>query len=91
MIAPPVPVPAPPPGGDAVLLAGELVAAARPTHALEDAVAHERLQDRFEMAGWEPVTSCQCLGSYRPAVRMQRDVNHGGNGENAFARQERHG
>ena len=33
-------------GGDAPALAGQLVAAARAAHAFQDAVPHERLQDR---------------------------------------------
>ena len=37
-------------GGDAPALARELVAAARPADAFEDAVAHQRLQHRLEMA-----------------------------------------
>ena len=43
-------------GGDALALARELVAAARAAHAPEDALVHQRLQHRLEMARRQAVT-----------------------------------
>src|SRR5215475_12029748 len=40
-------------GGDAALLAGELVAAARAADAPEDAVAHQGLEHGLEMPRWQ--------------------------------------
>ena len=77
-------------GGDAALLAGELVAAARPADALEDAVAHQRLQDRLQMPWRQAVARRQRLGCDRSPACIERDVNDGGDCQNAFARQERH-
>ena len=74
-------------GGDAALLARELIAAARSAHASEDAVAHQRLQHRLEMARRQPMAGRQRLGGDRPATRIEGDVDDGGDGQDAFARQ----
>ena len=78
-------------GRDAALLAGEFVAAARSPDAFEYPVPHERLQDRLQMARRQPVARRQGFGCHRSAPRVERDVDDGGNGQNTFARQERHG
>ena len=65
---------------------GELVAAVRTAHALEDAVVNERLQHRLEMPRRQPVTPASA-GRHRLAVRMERNVDHGGDRKDAFARQ----
>ena len=77
-------------GGDPAPLARQFVAAARPADALEDAVAHQRLQHRLEMPWRQPVARRQRLSGNRPPARMERDVDDGGNGQNAFAGQKRH-
>ena len=48
-------------GGDAALLARELIAAMRAADALENAVAHQRLQHRLEMPRRQAVAICQGL------------------------------
>src|SRR5207302_10300179 len=75
---------------DAALLAGELVAAARPARALEDAVAHQRLQHRLQMPRRQAVARRQRFGRDRPSARVKRDIDDGGDGQGAFALQERH-
>ena len=69
------------------MLAGELIAAARPTHALEDAVANQRLQHRLQVSRRQPVPRGERLGGDRTPTRIDRDVDHGSDGKNAFARQ----
>ena len=73
------------------VLARELVAAVRSAHAAQDAVAHQRLQHRFEMARRKLMARRQRLGRNRPAAGVDRHVDHGGNGENALAGHQRHG
>ena len=51
-------------GGDAALLAGEFIAAARSPDAFEDAVPHQRLQDGLEMARRQPVARRQGFGGH---------------------------
>ena len=56
-------------GGECDLLARELIAAARPAHALEDAVPHERLQHRLQdAAAADRWRERQRLGGDRPAI-----------------------
>ena len=78
-------------GRDAALLAGEFVTPARSPDAFENSVTHERLQDRLQMARRQPVARRQGFGCDRTAPRVERDVDDGGNGQNTFARQKRHG
>ena len=78
-------------GRDAALLAGEFITPARSPDAFENSVTHERLQDRLQMARRQPVARRQGFGCDRTAPRVERDVDDGGNGQNTFARQERHG
>src|SRR5262249_62191966 len=75
---------------DAPPLAPELVAAARTADALEDAGAHQRLQDRLEMARRKRIARRKSLGRYRTPLRVDGDVEDSRNGEEAFARQQRH-
>src|SRR5262245_43726880 len=75
---------------DAALLARELVAAARPARALEDAVAHQCLQHRLEMPRRQAMARRQRFGRDRPPARVERDVDDGGDGQGAFAGQKRH-
>ena len=53
-------------------------------------MAHQRLQHRLQVPRRQPVPGGERLRGHRPAPRMQRDVDHGSNGQNAFARQELH-
>ena len=77
-------------GADAPVLAREFVAAVRPAHAAQDAVAHQRLQNRFEMARRQLMARRQRLGRDRPAAGVDRHIDHGGNGKNALAGHQRH-
>jgi hypothetical protein len=49
------------------VLARELVAAVRSAYAAQDAFAHQRLQNWFEMAWWKLMARRQRLGRDRPA------------------------
>ncbi len=71
-------------------LAREFVAAARAADALENAMTHQRLQHRLEMPRRKAVARRQGFGGDGPASRVERDVDDGGDRQNAFARQERH-
>ena len=68
-------------GGDAAALARQFIAAARAADALENADAHQRLQDRFEMTGGKRMSCSQRLGRHRPPPAMERDVDDGGDCE----------
>ena len=74
-------------GGDIALVARELVAAARSAHAAQDSLAHERLQNRFEMARRKTMPARKRFGSHRLATRIHGDVQDSGNGKDALARQ----
>ena len=65
-------------GGDAVLLAGKFIAAARSPDAPEYPVTYEGLQDRLQMTRRQPVARRQGLRCHRPAPRIERDVDDGG-------------
>jgi hypothetical protein len=54
-------------GRNTVAFARERVAAVRSTDTFENAIPHEHLQDRFEMAWWQPMAG-DCLGRYRPSA-----------------------
>ena len=71
-------------------LARQFVAAARAADAFEDAVVHQRLQHRLEMARRQLVAGGQGLGRDRPPSAVERDVDDGGDGQKAFAGQQRH-
>ena len=45
----------------------------------------------FEVTRGQAMTRCQGLGGDRPAARIDRDVDDGGDGQDAFAGQQRHG
>ena len=77
-------------GADVVLLARELIAAVRPADTAQDAVAHQRLQHRLEMARRQLVARGKRLGRNRAIARVHGDVDDGGECEDAFARNERH-
>src|SRR5262245_42806189 len=77
-------------GADAPPLAPELVATARTANAFEDAGAHQRLQDWLEMARRKRIARRQGLGRYRPPLRVNGDVDDSRDGQEAFARQQRH-
>jgi hypothetical protein len=77
-------------GRDKALLPGELIAAPRSPQAFEDALADQRLEHGLQMSRREPMTRCQGFGGDGPATGMQRDIDNGCDGKNAFARQERH-
>jgi len=53
-------------------------------HALEDAVADERLQQGLEMARRQALPARERLGRDRLPARVERDVDHGGDGEDAL-------
>jgi len=74
-------------GGDAALLARELIAAARPADAFEDAMPHQGLKDRLKMARRQAMTMCKRFGSDRPSPRVQRNVDDSRDSQDAFARQ----
>ncbi len=74
-------------GADAFLVARKLVAAAWPAHAAQDSLAHQRLQNRFEMAWRQTMPVCKRLRRHRPATSVHGDVEDGGNGQDALARQ----
>ena len=78
-------------GGDAPALAGELIATARPADAFENAVAHEGLENGLEMPRRQAMARGQGFGGDGATARIEGDVDDGGDGQNAFARQERHG
>ena len=65
-------------GRDAVLLAGKFIAAARSPDAPEYPVTYEGLQDWLQMAWRQPVARRQGLRRHRPAPRVERDVDDGG-------------
>src|SRR5207302_3131748 len=69
---------------------GELITPARPADALEDAVAHQRLQDRLEMAWRQPMAVGQRLGGNWLATGMQSHIDDGCDRKQAFAGQQRH-
>ncbi len=73
-----------------MLLAGELIASARTANAFENAVAHESLEHRLEMPRRQAMARSEGLGGDRTAARVEGDVDDGGDGQNAFARQEGH-
>ena len=73
-----------------LVFAREFVAAVRPANAFQNAIAHKRLQHRFEMARRKLMTRGKRLGRHRPASRIDGHVDHSGNGKNAFARNQRH-
>ena len=56
-------------GGDAALLARQLVAAARPSCTLENAVPHQRLQHRLEMPRRQAMARRQCFSRDWPSAR----------------------
>ena len=64
-------------------LARELIAAARPAYAFKDSGAHERLQKRFKMAGWQTMAVGQGFGRDRIRPGMERHINNGGDGQHA--------
>ena len=74
-------------GADVAFAARELVAAARPAHAAQDSLAHQRLQNRFEMARRKTMPARKRLRGHRLATRIHGDVEDGGNGKDALARQ----
>src|SRR5262249_54289992 len=67
-------------GGNAALLARQLVAAARPTRAFENTVTDQRLQQRLEMPWRQPMAARQRLGGDWASSRVHRDVDDGGDG-----------
>ena len=77
-------------GGDAAPLARELVAAARPADALEDADPDQGLQHRLQMTGGQGMAGGQRLRGYRTAPAMKRDVDDGSNREKSLAGKQRH-
>jgi hypothetical protein len=60
-------------------------------HAAQNAGAHQRLQNGFEMARWKLMARRQRLGRNRPAAGVDRHIDDGGNSQNALAGQQRHG
>ena len=74
-------------GGNAILLAGELIAAARSAHALEDALPHQGLQHGLQVPRRKVMAERERFGGDRAAIRMHGDVDDRSDGENAFARQ----
>jgi len=65
----------------------QLIAASRPTHALEDLGVDQGPEQCLQMSGGQFVTRGQSFGSNRRRARMQRDIDNGGYGENAPSRQ----
>jgi hypothetical protein len=49
---------------------------------------HQRLQHRLEMARRQIVARRQLARRDRPFARIERDVNHGGDGQKSLAGQE---
>ena len=74
-------------GGDVAFAARELIAAARPAHAAQDSLAHQRLQNRLEMARRQTMPARKRFRGHRPAASIHGDVEDGGNGKDALARQ----
>ena len=73
--------------GDLLRLASEFIAAARAAHAAQDAFMHQRLQHRLEVARRQLVPAGKGFGGNRLVVRIQGDVDHRGDGKNAFSGQ----
>jgi hypothetical protein len=71
-------------------LASQFVTAARATNASENAVSHQGLEHRFQVAGWKAVTRRQQLRREWPRRTFQRDIDHGRYSKRGFARQEGH-
>ena len=71
-------------------LARELVAAARAADAFQNAVAHQRLQHRLEMARRQAMPGRERLGGNRTACGLQCHVDDGRNRKDTFAREQRH-
>jgi hypothetical protein len=63
--------------------AREFVAAVRPANTFQNAVAHQRLQNRLEMAGRKPMARGQRLGRYRRPERGC-NIDNCGNGKDAL-------
>ena len=61
----------------------------RASDAFENAASRQCLQQRFEMARGNVVTGCERLGRERTPA-MNRDVNDGGDSQNAFASKKWH-
>src|SRR5262249_22831527 len=70
----------------AAAFARKLVAAARTADALENTVADQGLEHRFQMARRQAVTRGERLGGDRPPVSLQRHIDDGGDCEESFAR-----
>jgi len=77
-------------GGDLGLISSQFVAAARAAHAPQNPLVDQSLQNRLEMTRRQSVSRCQGLRRYRADVRIDGDVNHRCNGQDAFPRQQRH-
>jgi len=78
-------------GRDVLVLAAEVVAAARSAPAFENAGSHQGLQHGFEVSRRQAEPLCQRFGGNRLVSRMCRDVDHRRDSKDTFARQERHG
>ena len=68
----------------------EFVTTVRPTDTSKDAVTDQGLQDRFKMSWRKPVPRRQCLRRNRASPRIDGDVYHCSNGEEALAGHQRH-
>ena len=64
----------------------QLVAAPRSAHALEDLGVDQALEQRLQMAGGQLMTRSQSFGRNRSLGAVQRDIDNGGDGENAASR-----
>ena len=53
-------------------------------------VPHQRLQHRLEMPWRQAVARRQGLGRDRTSARVERDIDDGGDRQNAFTGQKRH-
>jgi hypothetical protein len=71
-------------GRDAAALSAEFVTAMLPTDTFKDAVTDQRLQDRLEVPGRQPITGCQGLRRHRACPRVNGDVNDRSDGEQAL-------
>jgi hypothetical protein len=69
--------------GDAPALTRQLIAASRPAHPLEDFGVNQPLEQCLQMAWGQFMTLSQDFGANRRRARMQRDIDNGGNSENA--------
>jgi hypothetical protein len=74
----------------AAAVARKFIAAIWAADALENAVAHQRLQDLLKMPGRQTEAGRESFGRNRPLIRGYRNFDHCGDRQQRFAREHRH-